>query len=234
MQLGSLVVSYITSPLMTWAVMLALLSVHLSLNYAAVRSVSMHSLNRQRATILFAHLLAYNKVLRPRDVAKHERIFELDGALRSSNDQLIGSGRVGASLEEVARGLASAEGQPGRAKSALVESAKLDRLLAIFKDEDYIIWFDSKMREALIVLKKAATPSSQLRAWCHAVHVAGEVTSGTNGVNTAATILELIASSLKHTSKVFDDRRQDLIAAGWTLDIALLEVQPGVRLVCMR
>lgn len=219
---------------MTWTVMLALLSAHLSLNYAAVRSVSMHSLNRQRATILFAHLLAYNKVLKPRDVAKHERIFELDGALRSSNDQLIGSGRVGASLEEVARGLASAEGQPRRAKGALVDSAKLDRLLAVFKDEDYIIWFDSRTREALIALKKAATPSSQLKAWCNALHVAEQATRSTNGENTAVTMLDLIASSLKHTSKVFNDRRQDLIAAGWQLDIPSLEVQPSVRLVCMR
>jgi hypothetical protein len=220
---------------MTWAVMLALLSAHLSFNYAAVCSVSMHSLNRQRATLLFAHLLAYDKVLTPRDVAKRERIFERDGALRWSNDQVIGSARVGVGFEEVARGLASAEdSQPWRAKRALIETAKFNRLLTLFKDENYIIWFDLSKREALIALKKGVDPASQLKAWCHALHVAEEATKSTNADNTAEAMLDLIASSLKHTSKVFNDHRQDLLNAGWLLDIASLEVQGGVRLVCMR
>lgn len=47
-QAGSLVVSYVSSPLATWSCLVLLLSIHLAMNRAAVKSVSMHSLNRQR------------------------------------------------------------------------------------------------------------------------------------------------------------------------------------------
>ncbi|KAL3472796.1 vitamin B6 photo-protection and homoeostasis-domain-containing protein [Aspergillus californicus] len=55
---GSLVVSYITSFTGTWLTLLLLLASHLSLNYAAVRSVQMTTLNRQRANIVFSTLLS--------------------------------------------------------------------------------------------------------------------------------------------------------------------------------
>ena len=56
-QTGSLVVTYITSLPATWISLLILLTLHLTLNYAAVRSVQMTSLNRQRANIAFSTLL---------------------------------------------------------------------------------------------------------------------------------------------------------------------------------
>ncbi|KAL3463225.1 vitamin B6 photo-protection and homoeostasis-domain-containing protein [Aspergillus heterothallicus] len=58
MLVGSLVVSHITSFTATWLTLLALLTLHLSLNYAAVRSVQMTTLNRQRANIVFSSMLS--------------------------------------------------------------------------------------------------------------------------------------------------------------------------------
>ncbi|KAL4990539.1 vitamin B6 photo-protection and homoeostasis-domain-containing protein [Aspergillus falconensis] len=58
MLVGSLVVSHITSITATWFTLVFLLSMHLSLNYAAVRSVQMTTLNRQRANIVFSTLLS--------------------------------------------------------------------------------------------------------------------------------------------------------------------------------
>ncbi|KAL4948738.1 vitamin B6 photo-protection and homoeostasis-domain-containing protein [Aspergillus filifer] len=58
MLVGSLVVSHITSFTATWITLILLLSLHLSLNYAAVRSVQMTTLNRQRANIVFSTLLS--------------------------------------------------------------------------------------------------------------------------------------------------------------------------------
>lgn len=212
--------------------MLLLLTAHLSLNYAAVRSVNMHTLNRQRANILFSHLLAYDKILTPRDVAKRERVFEYDGALRWANDQVIAHGRVGASLEAIARSIASAGPQPSQTKSALVGADRLERLLEVFKDEDYIIWFDRAATNALIALKKGVRPSSQLKAWCQALYIAEEVSKLND--NSADAMLGAIAASAKVISRLFDDRRQDIIDVGWLLDTAALEVQSaGVRLVCM-
>ena len=56
-QVGSLVVSHITSYTATWISLVTLLTVHLGMNYAAVRAVQMTSLNRQRANIVFSTLL---------------------------------------------------------------------------------------------------------------------------------------------------------------------------------
>ena len=209
--------------------MLLLLTAHLSLNYAAVRSVSMHSLNRQRASILFSHLLTSGQVLTPGAVAHRERIFDLDGALRWSNDQVIGFARVGVSFEDVAASV----NHPSDAKNAPVGAAKLEQLLGIFKDEDYISWFDTRTTNAMILLKKGIEPSSQLKAVLHAVCVAERLSGGGQQNESADAIFEVIAASLTKTSKLFEDHKQAIINAGWRLDIASLEIQSGVRLVCM-
>ncbi|KAL4975743.1 vitamin B6 photo-protection and homoeostasis-domain-containing protein [Aspergillus desertorum] len=58
MLVGSLVVPHITGFTATWLTLVFLLSMHLSLNYAAVRSVQMTTLNRQRANIVFSTILS--------------------------------------------------------------------------------------------------------------------------------------------------------------------------------
>ncbi|KAJ5477194.1 hypothetical protein N7539_007338 [Penicillium diatomitis] len=56
MLVGSVVVSHVTGFTSTWIALLCLLGLHLGMNYAAVRSVQMTSLNRQRANIVFSAL----------------------------------------------------------------------------------------------------------------------------------------------------------------------------------
>lgn len=51
-----MVVSHVTGFTTTWIALLGLLALHLSMNYAAVRSVQMTSLNRQRSNIIFSAL----------------------------------------------------------------------------------------------------------------------------------------------------------------------------------
>lgn len=211
--------------------MMALLTAHLYLNYAAVRCVSMRSLNRQRANILFSNLLAHDKVLTPRMVSQKESFLEPDGALRW-DAHVIGRARMGASLYEVARGLASAS-EPLRIKSAVVKAVDLEHLLEVFQDEDYIIWFDTRTSSALIVLKKGASSIAKLQAWCHALCIAHEASQSTEKAVDTATSLALIAASLDRAKKLLEKRKQDLTDAGWLLDIASLEVRSGVRLVCM-
>ncbi|OJJ02940.1 hypothetical protein ASPVEDRAFT_84409 [Aspergillus versicolor CBS 583.65] len=110
MLVGSLVVSHITGFAATWITLILLLTLHLSLNYAAVCSVQMTTLNRQRANIVFSTLLSSDpdfpdlasnleqqkqeqkrqssaketqklSVLTPAQVSKQERIFNAGGAL---------------------------------------------------------------------------------------------------------------------------------------------------------
>ncbi|RHZ62643.1 RUS1 family protein [Aspergillus thermomutatus] len=63
MLVGSFVVSHVTSFAATWTSLLLLLTVHLGMNYAAVRAVQMTSLNRQRANIVFSTLLESDPAL---------------------------------------------------------------------------------------------------------------------------------------------------------------------------
>lgn len=111
-QVGSVVVSHVTGFTTTWVSLLTLLALHLSLNYAAVHSVQMTSLNRQRANIVLSALFESDteidltatsitsktepksehddtskhphtwKVLTPAQVASQERIFHRGGALQ--------------------------------------------------------------------------------------------------------------------------------------------------------
>ena len=71
---GSLVVSWVTTPTTTWTVLILLLSIHLETNRRAVRAVSMRTLNRQRATMVYHHLKR-GHVPTPKDVSAEERIF---------------------------------------------------------------------------------------------------------------------------------------------------------------
>lgn len=87
---GSMVVSYISTPLATWVSLIILLTIHLGTNYLAVRSVSMRTINRQRANIIFNKYMSSRhgsrRMLIPEEVSQLERIFEWDGVLRCGGE----------------------------------------------------------------------------------------------------------------------------------------------------
>jgi hypothetical protein len=72
-----MVIPYLKTPQATYAVLFALLAMHLTFNYLAVRGVAMRALNRQRAQIAWD--LWTERQLRaapaPEEVAKHEWLF---------------------------------------------------------------------------------------------------------------------------------------------------------------
>ncbi|KAL2864597.1 RUS1 family protein [Aspergillus lucknowensis] len=130
MLVGSVVVSHITSFAGTWLTLLLLLTLHLSLNYAAVRSVQMTTLNRQRTNIVFSSLLSSDpdftpftanqdqtqppktekpkhvQVLSPAQVSKQEHIFGASGFLEwysteeSRAPEVLGQCQIGVSLRQ--------------------------------------------------------------------------------------------------------------------------------------
>ncbi|KAL1635476.1 hypothetical protein SLS58_010233 [Diplodia intermedia] len=156
----------------------------------------MRSLNRQRANIVMAHLLAYDKVLSPQRVSQRERIFELrDGALRWADDQVIGRCRIGVRLADVvarlpgaaaAAAAAADAGAPGAARKtgavvrddASAKTMSLAALLKVFEHESYLLWFDATRSEALIVLKQNCEPAAQLQAWTQALLLASRNGAG--------------------------------------------------------
>ncbi|XP_014551361.1 hypothetical protein COCVIDRAFT_60208, partial [Bipolaris victoriae FI3] len=246
---GSFVVSHITSDLATWCTLILLLVIHLATNYAAVRAVSMQSLNRQRANILFSHILQYGIVLSPKEVSVRERIFERGGVLRWADDEVLGKCRIGTSLSELlgrigrrdklSGSLAFCSGGGGDGESEV----DVYDLLSIFEAEDYVLWATGEPAayEAVIVLKAGCGPIDQLRAWAHALLIAerrqrgggdggGTRTSGAAKAATKHGLVGELKDTLYEVRRMFDKYGDEMRTKGWNLDVAALETKAGMRL----
>lgn len=86
---GTLVVKYVQSHRSVVLLMVVLVLGHLWVNYQAVCSVHMTTLNRQRATILFSEYLKTKRVLSPAEVAQRENILFWDTSVRSRDGRLV-------------------------------------------------------------------------------------------------------------------------------------------------
>jgi hypothetical protein len=221
----------------TWATLIALLSVHLATNYAAVKAVSMRCLNRQRANIVLAGILQHGVVLRPADVSKRERIFERDGVLRWTDDQILGHCRIGVTLETVLKCIGH---QHARTGALDLQEVKMSELLHMYEDEGYILWFDYSQSEAMIVLKQDCTPIDQLKAWTHALIVvkgarAKKEKDGLqrqpddDGSTLSKRVVADLQNALRETHVLFAAFTGRLRDAGWDLDRAALETRAGTR-----
>ncbi len=74
MLVGSVVVRMVEDKHTVWVLMIFLAGLHLLMNYRAVRSVRMRSLNRQRAAIVFREFLEHGTILDPEQVSRRESI----------------------------------------------------------------------------------------------------------------------------------------------------------------
>lgn len=210
--------------------MLVLLTVHLLMNTSAVRAVSMRSLNRQRANIVFSQLLAYDKALSPQDVSKRERIFERDGVLRGPHDQVIGYCQIGVSLQQLMK--AMSRSPRTTIGSVTLHGNELARLVELYRSETYMLWFDWEVSTVYILLKQGATAQSQLKAWSQALLLAQRAADSSGDKESDNLQFAGIVSSLEQTSKRFDEDIGRMRAAGWDLDVCALETRSGTRLVC--
>ncbi|KAL1612520.1 hypothetical protein SLS60_000747 [Paraconiothyrium brasiliense] len=226
---GSLAVSQISTPMATWSTLIALLSIHLATNYAAVKSVSMRSLNRQRANLVLSSLVQDGRILSPAEVSARERIFERDGALRWNDGSLVGHCKIGVSLEN----LLNCMGHHYTRSGALdLQHLNLSDLVRLYQDEAYLLW--SRGPDAVIVLKQDCTPLDQLKAWTQALLLARRGTidrkpkdaeHDTSGRRQAE-----LRFALEEAQRLFTTYETRLRDAGWDLDVAVLETRPGVRI----
>jgi len=166
---GSLIVSHITTTLATWSALLILLAIHLCTNYLAVRAVTMRTINRQRANLVFSSYLesSYDpssvttrirpenaKTLRPREVSSKERIFERDGVIRWNGSTIIGRCVLGVALKAVFDTFPQAvlKSQTGSyAYRIIIPTGKtiegsdrnisIEELFKLFVKENYMLWF---------------------------------------------------------------------------------------------
>ncbi|OGM41795.1 DUF647 domain protein [Aspergillus bombycis] len=234
MLVGSFVVSRVTSYSATWISLVMLLTMHLSLNYAAVRSVQMTSLNRQRANIVFSTLLESDtdldianfnptdragpdlkhnratqwRIPTPAQVSKQEKIFETDGILKwcsaPSTQYKLGSCRIGVSLEQFLAPSATRTG-PGSLKT----STPMSHLSSLFRSEDYLLFLHRNRQawDARILLKTSSTTQSQLKAWVHALLAARVLCSSTEEKRTQdSTEIEYISHTISKTLTFLNEK----------------------------
>lgn len=222
---GSLVVSWITSQTATWTALILLLSIHLETNRRAVRAVSMRTLNRQRATLVYHHLKK-GHVPTPEEISSQERIFERDGVLRRSDDRVVGHCAVGASMSRL---LAAMSERHGTTKSTKLESDALAKVLSMYGSCQYILWHDKysllKRQSLFIVLKKEATSKDMLTAWWQALDLCCQ--TGAAGEKDAGA--RTMERSRDASNQLLRDYEKQLEEAGWDLTSGALETVAGTR-----
>ncbi|KAL9621063.1 MAG: hypothetical protein Q9160_004448 [Pyrenula sp. 1 TL-2023] len=227
---GSYVVSLTVSKFATWIWLISLLATHLFTNYAAVRSVSMNTLNRQRTNIVFSNFVATGRVLSPKETAKEERIFEMACRLRWRSSTILGYCMTGISFNDFLRAFGSQQTRTGSIKHPNVD---LVRVLQLYKDEDYLLWFNGSSRQAVICLKQGVTPQNQVKAWSQALLIAqsyDQQSGATTDANDSQRMLAVSEEMLLDHSKGFPVFLDGLKKAGWQLDKPALETGPGRRL----
>lgn len=230
LQVGSVVISHITSPMSTWSCLILLLSVHLAMNYAAVRAVRMQTLNRQRANIVLSRLWESGQILSPKEVCEQERIFEYDGVLRWNDGPVLAMAEIGASFHTLANAIGRTHGTTG---SIVFLSNNLSRLMDVFQQEEYILWYDRGQAVVSIGLKDGVSTASQLKAWGHSLLISHRHRStGATGraKSDAEEPLPILATTLHELSFRWERDMTSLRQAGWDLDSASLETTSSTRL----
>jgi hypothetical protein len=232
MLVGSVVVQWVTSPFATWTTLILLLSIHLETNRRAVRAVSMRTLNRQRANLVYHHL-RHGHVPSPKEVSNQERIFEQPGVLRGAAGEAIGVCQLGASMSVFLKSIASPH---PTTSSTSVPGTALTKLLKPFHDANYVMWYDplsfSRKVSVHIALKKDATAVDQLMAWWHAVALAEashqqDKPASERAENDSSTLLE---RSMAASSTLLKEHESALRELGWDLDTGALETGSNTRL----
>jgi hypothetical protein len=211
---GSVVVSRVESAVATWITLISLLVLHLMLNYKAVSAVKMRTLNRQRANLVFGHLLAADKTLDQKQVAKRERIFERDGVL--------GYARIGISIAQ----LQATQQRLLRARDG--KSPSLAWFFEAFEKEDYILVISAREKTYCrvdILLRQKCGPRTQLKAWFHALVLAREVKDGSDMEER-----DLVRTSLKKVEATFEEYVTRLERIGWEMDDCMVETHCGPRI----
>ncbi|TKA83499.1 hypothetical protein B0A55_00544 [Friedmanniomyces simplex] len=229
---GSVVVSWVTSPIATWTTLIFLLAVHLETNRRAVRAVSMRTLNRQRATLVYHHLQR-GHVPTPEEVSKEERIFEWDGILRSSADAVIGHCLVGTSIAAPSRfvtpprsGMRSMQVNTQWLSSA--QSMRKKRYLLALQDR-------SSRPQAFIVLEKQAVVTDILTGWWQALAMANDHSQPKSKApspkdDTDEAVLALLDHAAAESAQLMQTYKPELVKAGWDLDTNALETRSSPRI----
>lgn len=224
MLVGSVVVSWITTPFATWTTLILLLSVHLETNRRAVRAVMMRTLSRQRASLVLRHL-EQGRVPTPREIADEERIFEWDGVLRTANDAVVGHCTIGCSMATLLKALGP---RHDVSMSTQLADDLLERLLAKFSSRGYILWYTavSDRLQVYVVLKAGHNPEDRVLAWWQAQLLTGRIATESS----VGWALELLGQTAAAATMLLEEHKKGLIDAGWDLETNAMETGSSIRI----
>ena len=227
-QAGSVVVSHVSSVGATWSCLILLLSIHLAMNHAAVRSVSMRSLNRQRANLVLSSLIQDDRTLTPQTVSQHERIFEWDGVLRWKGSAMIGKAHIGVTIQTMLGVFASAQ----HSTTGATDDADryLKQITDAFRQEDFLFWWDPRRGVGYIVLKEGVTPETQLKAWALALWVGHRLRHATAAGMESESAFTTMKDTLIELTKRWEGWVEKLKVAGWETQVGSLETVSGTRI----
>lgn len=239
MVVGSLMVARVSSQAATWTAMMVLLAIHLGMNYLAVRAVSMRTLNRQRTNLVFSTLYrklpltCRNKELEsvdgfptPDKISLQERIFETDGVLRWQGAEILGYCQIGVPLRSILNHFSVSGGSTSSYTGT--HSQSVAKLMDIFQDDGYIMWYDEPRKRFQICLKFPSDTETQLGAWMHALFMAVQIQSGLKD----GSVIDIIASTRREFQSWMEMYKisENLKRVGWDLDTAALETKSGTRI----
>jgi len=232
---GSAIVPMVKSSFATWTLLILLLSIHLETNRRAVRAVAMRSLNRQRATLVYHHLVR-NYIPTPSEISKEERIFEWDGALRDVTGVRRGQCVVGAALHGLLRESAVSRHSTG---SLTLRDGLLGRIFDVYDDQAYILWpvSRSKKSDLRIALKREATPRDILIAWWQACALASVFTVDClpskrlqDAEEEEVSMIRRLNNSARKADDLLRKHERALASVGWELSTAALETRTSTRI----
>ena len=187
----------------------------------------MRSLNRQRANIVLSHYFEGKGILNPKEVSSRERIFEWDGVLRWEGSPPFATARIGISIRDMIVALAQAHHLTGAVRDS---SHTLQSLTELFKDEDFLIWYDARQKTGYIVLKADNSAESHLKAWALSLCCAYRLRNQDATSARADRIIELLGKLLIEISRDWGKFLEGMKAAGWDTEVANLETTSGCRI----
>ncbi|KAG5729079.1 UPF0420 protein [Termitomyces sp. T112] len=231
MLLGTLLVPHISGPWPTYSALFLLVILHLLINYLAVCGLELRTLNRQRAGKAWNlyRLSTESKAPSPAEVSRIDNVLSRPDVFHDDLGRIIGRCTIGSYFSDIFH-----EHFPCR-------------LLEIFAQERYLLWYDNRClslrpgREGQdvrsgslhlhIVFKEGYSGADQLKAWCHAADLcrtlalsARKTTKTEDKLHDA---LDLIDTTLKLSCRDFPKFFKFLRDAGWNVDdIAIMAGSP--------
>jgi len=229
MLVGSFVMSRITSRTTTWTALVGLLLVHLAMNYFAVRSVALATLNRQRTNILYssyqeAKTSTTNKSLPiPTEVSRLERVFERDGALRNPlTGADYGTVKICRTLDNFLQAVKTSSSTP-------MTEPNFQEIFSIMRDKRYLVWTRTYERSGSgsshvwLFFKNDATPKDHLEAWLFSHELARRWCNP--DASKAPRIAEAMRMSLITVGGMLPDFLEKLHQAGWDTNFGAIVTQ---------